>query len=94
MEDLRRSVAALAPIPAAAAREYRAKMATLQEHADRELADYLAIEVLIGFNPVEAMYDQHRYHAIFMANTWGPICPNRTYSDSWQAPLPSWWRYR
>ncbi|MHB9073396.1 MAG: cobalamin B12-binding domain-containing protein [Desulfobaccales bacterium] len=68
MEDLKRSAAALAPIPAAAAREYRAKMATLREHADRELADYLAIEVLIGFNPVEAMYDQHRYHASFMAN--------------------------
>jgi methanogenic corrinoid protein MtbC1 len=68
MEDLKRSAAVLAPIPAAAAREYRAKMATLREHADRELADYLAIEVLIGFNPVEAMYDQHRYHAGFMAN--------------------------
>jgi methanogenic corrinoid protein MtbC1 len=68
MEDLRRLAAALAPIPAAAAREYRAKMATLQEQVGRELADYLAIEVLIGFNPVEAMYDQHRYHAVFMAN--------------------------
>jgi methanogenic corrinoid protein MtbC1 len=68
MEDLRRSAAALAPIPAAAAREYRAKLATLREHAERALADYLAIEVLIGFNPVEAMYDQHRYHASFMAN--------------------------
>lgn len=68
MEDLRRSAAALTPIPAAAAREYRAKMATLREQVDRELADYLAIEVLIGFNPVEAMYDQHRYHASFMAN--------------------------
>jgi len=68
MEDLRRSAAALAPIPAVAAREYRAKLATLREQVGRELADYLAIEVLIGFNPVEAMYDQHRYHAIFMAN--------------------------
>jgi methanogenic corrinoid protein MtbC1 len=68
MEDLKRAAAALAPVPPAAARAYRTKMATLREYVDREMADYLAIEVLIGFNPLEILYDQHRYHASFMAN--------------------------
>ncbi len=68
MEDLKRAAAALAPVPPAAARAYRAKMATLREHVDREMAEYLAIEVLIGLNPLEILYDQHRDHANFMAN--------------------------
>ncbi len=68
MEDLRRAAAALAPVPPAAGRAYRAKMVTLREQVARELTHYLAIEVLIGFNPLDTLYDQHRYHAGFMAN--------------------------
>jgi methanogenic corrinoid protein MtbC1 len=68
MEDLRRSLATLAAIPPDAAREYRAKIATLREQVDRDLSNYLAIEVLIGFNPLGTLYDLNRYHAGFMAN--------------------------
>ena len=68
MEDLKRAAAALALVPPAAARASCAKMATLREHVDREMAKYLAIEVLIGFNSLEILCDQHRYHASFMAN--------------------------
>ena len=68
MEDLRGGAAALAPVPPAAAREYRDKIPSLREHVARELANYPAIEVLIGFNPLETLYDQHGYHASFMAN--------------------------
>ena len=59
MEDLRE---------VAAARGYREKIPSLREHVARELANYPAIEVLIGFNPLESLYDQHGYHASFMAN--------------------------
>ena len=59
---------ALPPVPTTAARAYRAKLATLREQVDRELANYLAIEVLIGFNSLETLYDQHRYHASLMTN--------------------------
>lgn len=50
------------------AAEYSAKKAALVEYVDRAMDDDPQVEVLIGHNPRQVMYTNHRNHAEFMGN--------------------------
>jgi methanogenic corrinoid protein MtbC1 len=70
IEKLIRSAIALTPVPPTAAREYREKLDVLREQVDQNLTAYPGIDELIGGNPLAMMYDNHRNHALFMANVF------------------------
>lgn len=70
IEKLIRSAIALTPVPPTAAREYRENLDVLREQVDQNLTVYPGIDELIGGNPLAMMYDNHRNHALFMANVF------------------------
>jgi len=60
----------LAPVPPEAAAEYRQRADRMIAQVDRKLAANPEIGSLIGNNPLDLMYNNHRHHARFMANVF------------------------
>ena len=69
-EQITQEAENLAPVPPEAASEYRQRTDRMISQVDRELAANPGIGSLIGHNPLEIMYNNHRHHARFMTNVF------------------------
>lgn len=70
LEQLIEEAKRLPVVNLAAITEYQGKMAELIRHVDGRLAAIPDIAALIGNNPLQVMYDNHRHHAHFMVTVF------------------------
>ena len=70
LEELIRDAVSLGMVSREAGEEYDRKFQTIVDFVDSELDAYQSIDALIGRNPRSMMYDNHAYHARFMANVF------------------------
>ena len=56
----------ITPVSSIASEEYKKNQETLRRLVDEELASFPEIYQIIGNNPLQVMYDNHYYHAVFM----------------------------
>lgn len=69
-QDMLQEIADLPLIPESSARAYHEHLTFLLDRVNKELASRQDLSSLIGQNPPEAMFDNHRNHAVFMDNVF------------------------
>ncbi len=70
MQEILASARTLSPVPRKEAGAYQHHLDGLIQDVNRALASEPAIHELIGHNPLEMMYENHRYHGAFMATVF------------------------
>lgn len=68
--DLLATAKALPPVPLTAATSYKTQQKAMTGCVDAALREQLEINQLIGYNPLQIMFDNHRHHAAFMATVF------------------------
>lgn len=66
--DIWKQAAQIQPVSAEASKEYESKQSELTGEVDRVMASRSDIHRILGNNPLQVMYDNHRYHAMTMSN--------------------------
>lgn len=69
-QDMLQELSELPPIPESSARAYHEHLTFLVDRVNKELASREDLSSLIGQNPPETMFDNHRNHAVFMDNVF------------------------
>ena len=69
-QDMLQEIADLPLIPESSARAYHEHLTFLVDRVNKELASREDLSSLIGQNPPETMFDNHRNHAVFMDNVF------------------------
>lgn len=73
MEDIIKSARALPKVPPKEAAAYQRHLEHLTQYVNRTLASEPGIHELIGNNPLEVMYENHRHHGAFMATVFNIV---------------------
>ncbi len=68
--DLINEASKLPLVPLKAATIYHEKIPLLKKYVDDILASHPSINKLIGYNPLQMMFDNHSHHASFMATVF------------------------
>ena len=57
-------------VPLAATTTYKRNVSVLTKHVDDKLSSMSGIHALIGNNPMQVMFDNHKHHAAFMSTVF------------------------
>jgi len=69
-KEMQEELSSMPPVPESSAHAYHEHLSFLLDRVNKKLATRQDLEDLIGQNPLNTMFDNHRNHAVFMDNVF------------------------